>query len=101
MAKENVNLFLKKFVEDADLADRLSTCKSPDEAYAIASSVQDGFTKEEFIETMKIIDAANRGELSEEDLRAVSGGDSCSTITTVTTATVIPITTGAAGLAAI
>ena len=103
MINENLKSFLDKLASDADLADKLSACKSADEAFAIASEVVGGFTKEEFVEAMTVVDKANHGEISREDLSMVAGGDEipCSTITTVTTATAIPITAGAAGVAAI
>ncbi|MBQ9612643.1 MAG: Nif11-like leader peptide family RiPP precursor [Lachnospiraceae bacterium] len=74
---ENIKVFLKKMAEDQELFGKMSACKNPDEAYAIASSVVGGFTKEEFISTMDKLDAAAKGskELSDEDLKNIAGGD--------------------------
>ena len=46
---ENFRLFFEKVAADPELQAKLSECKSPDEAYALASGIQEGFTKEEFI----------------------------------------------------
>ena len=81
---ENLKLFLEKLMDDEALAAKFGACKSEDEAYAIASAVQDGFTKEELVETMDAIYRANNsGDLSKEDLATVAGGvDSLLTLTT-------------------
>jgi predicted ribosomally synthesized peptide with nif11-like leader len=93
---KNLIAFSEKLVNDPELGEKMSACKSPDEAYAIASAVQDGFTKEEFVETMtEILNVAKGSELSREDLLKVSGGTDCgdydSTITTCTVSPVGPI----------
>lgn len=75
--KEEIKLFLQKAAEDEELQQKLAACRSPEEAYALASSVQDGFTFEEFVETMtKMNDIVNNGdqELSDEDLAMAAGG---------------------------
>ena len=46
--------------------------KSPDEAYALAASVQEGFTKDEFIAAM---DEIRKEEFSDTDLESLAGGD--------------------------
>ena len=71
---DNILEFLKKLKEDEDLQARLKDAKTADEAYEIACSVQDGFTKEEFVECGKKLKAFASEELSEEDLSAVAGG---------------------------
>ena len=55
---------------------KLQAITDPDEAYALVSSIQGGFTKEEFIDTMKKIQAAAEGELSDEEVAAAAGGSS-------------------------
>lgn len=75
-----MNEYIVKFVEkidkDPELLDKLSATRDPDEAYALASSVQDGFTKEEFISAMKELAAqVNVTELTDEDLEKYAGGD--------------------------
>lgn len=71
---ENLKAFLEKVSKDEALQAKFQNVHSPDEAYALASSVQEGFTKEEFVETMTKLYQMEKGELSDEDLEAVSGG---------------------------
>jgi len=59
---------------DQELQARFSQITDPDEAYAMASSVQSGFTKEEFIETMTAIREAMNEDLSDEDMAKSAGG---------------------------
>ena len=68
---EKIMQFLQKVGEDAELAAKFKGIANPDEAYTLAASVQDGFTKEEFISAMEQI---NSGELTEDDLAAMAGG---------------------------
>jgi len=68
---EKIALFLKKAEEDEALAAKLRVIRNPDEAYALAASVQEGFTKEEFIAAM---DKIRKDELSEADLASLAGG---------------------------
>ncbi len=68
---ENIVQFLKLVEKDNALAAKLSAMKDPEEAFALASSIQGGFTKEEFVEEM---DRINRGEITEDDLAQLSGG---------------------------
>lgn len=71
---ENIRLFLEKMAEDQDLQAKFSQIHDPDEAYALASSVQSGFTKAEFIETMTVIRDAMEEDLSDEDMAKSAGG---------------------------
>jgi predicted ribosomally synthesized peptide with nif11-like leader len=71
---QNIVEFLKKVADDEELQAKMQKATNPDEAYAIASAVQDGFTKEEFVETMQAINAQTDKELSEDDLAQVAGG---------------------------
>ena len=68
---ESIVLFLQKVEKDEALAAKLSAIRSPDEAYALAASVQEGFTKEEFVAAM---DGIRNGDLSDADLARMSGG---------------------------
>ena len=68
---ESIKLLLKKLSEDEALAAKFKDMKSPDEAYALAASVQEGFTKEEFVAAVEGI--AN-GDLSADDLEKLAGG---------------------------
>lgn len=71
---ENILSFLKKLEQDEEAQKRFSVCRDPEEAWQMAHAIQDGFTKEEFIETMKsLYDQVNR-DLSAEDLAKASGG---------------------------
>ena len=71
---ENIKLFLEKMAQDQELQKKFSALHDPDEAYALASSVQGGFTKEEFIETMTAVKEALGENLTDEDLAKSAGG---------------------------
>lgn len=75
--KEELKLFMKKLMSDEELQKKMQACKSPEEAYAIASSVQGGFTFEEFVEAMTKTNSAlsQDEELSDEDLAMAAGGN--------------------------
>ena len=70
---ESMKKFLEKVVQDPELTAKLSAIKDPDEAYRLASALQDGFTKEEFITAMKELAAAS-GDLTNDDLKKFAGG---------------------------
>lgn len=82
---ENIKEFIKKLAADEELQAKLAAAKDPDEAYAVASSAQDGFSKEEIMEVMtelrNSVDADP--ELSDEDLLHVAGGGNWSTTTCI------------------
>jgi predicted ribosomally synthesized peptide with nif11-like leader len=71
---ENIVKFLEKVANDEELQAKMQKATNPDEAYAIASGVQDGFTKEEFVEAMKELNAQTDQEVSDDDLEQVAGG---------------------------
>ncbi len=71
---ENIKLFLEKMAEDQELQARFSQLTDADEAYALAGSIQSGFTKEEFIETMTAIRDAMDEDLTDEDMAKSAGG---------------------------
>ena len=82
---ESIKLFLKNVQQDEELAAKFKDITNPDEAYALAASLQDGFTKEEFISAMEQL---NSGDLSKDDLAAMAGGSqSTETVTISFTAT--------------
>ena len=85
---ENIKAFLVKLEQSPDLQAKFAQIRAPDEAYKLAASIQDGFTKEEFVSEMtKIHDAQSEG-LSEEDLDKVAGGvDEVDIVTIVLPAT--------------
>ena len=68
---EKIALFLQKVEKDETLVAKLSAIKNPDEAYALAASVQEGFTKEEFVAAMEGI---HNGDLTADDLEKLAGG---------------------------
>ena len=70
---ESIKKFMEKAAQDPELAAKMSAIQDPDEAYKLASSLQDGFTKEEFINTMKELAAAN-SDLTDADLKKFAGG---------------------------
>lgn len=73
---ESLKLFIEKIIKEPEIAAKLAECKTPDEAYEVASSVQDGFTKEEFVEAMEKLNAVASGqELTDDDLAKLAGGD--------------------------
>ena len=71
---ENMKKFLEKAAQDPEFIAKMSAIQDPDEAYKMASALQDGFTREEFITGMKEFAAAN-GDLSDDDLKKFAGGD--------------------------
>ena len=72
---ENIMLLLKKVEQDASLSAKFKNATNPDEAYALAASIQAGFTKEEFISAMEQL---NNSDLSMNDMAAIAGGDEIS-----------------------
>ena len=72
---ENIKTFLEKVAADSELQSKFSQINDPDEAYALASSIQSGFTKEEFVEAMTAIKEAMNEDLTDEDLAKSAGGD--------------------------
>ena len=75
---ENISKFLEKFAADEELQAKLSALTSPEEAYELAKTVQDGFTLEEFLEAAKSISELDEGDISDEDLAAAAGGEGLS-----------------------
>jgi predicted ribosomally synthesized peptide with nif11-like leader len=97
---ENLKLFLEKVASDQELQTKFAQIKDVDEGYTLASSVQNGFTKEEFIEAMSAIKAAMEEDLSDEDLAKSAGGgldenDIISIVTGTVSATVSAATCAA------
>ena len=89
---ENIITFLKKLGQDEEAQKKLSVCRDPEEAYDIAHGIQDGFTKEEFIEAMTSLNEQINQDLGAEDLASTAGGisdgvkDTIATVTVITTA---------------
>ena len=81
---ENIKVFLEKLAADQELQARFSQLKDPDQAYELASSIQSGFTKEEFITEMTKIKEAMEEDLTDDDLAKSSGGDTETVVASVT-----------------
>lgn len=74
---KNVLKMMELAASDEALIKKFSAIHDPDEAYALAISIQDGYTKEEFVETMAAIhDSLLDQDLTSDDLSKVSGGSS-------------------------
>ena len=71
---ENIKAFLEKVEASPDLQTQFSKIRDPEEAYKLAASVQDGFTKDEFVSEMTKLYEAQVADLSEEDISKVAGG---------------------------
>ncbi len=67
----NLIKLLSILQENEELSNKMKACTSPEEAYAFACTVTDGYTKEEFVAFMTKIKS---DELTEDDLQQVSGG---------------------------
>lgn len=72
----NLIKLLSILKENEELSNKMKACTSPEEAYAFACTVADGYTKEEFVAFMEKIKNNNTSspELTEDDLQQVSGG---------------------------
>lgn len=81
---ESIKVFLEKMAADSELQARFSQIKDPDEAYELASSIQSGFTKEEFVTEMTKIKEAMDEDLTDDDLAKSSGGDAGDVVASVT-----------------
>ena len=91
----NIQKFLEKLSQDPELIAKMGAIQDPDEAYRLASSVQDGFTKEEFITAMKELAAAN-GDLTDADLKKYAGGSDVTEVVSDVTEVSVGVTIVAA-----
>ena len=71
---ENIRKFMEKLAQDQDMQAKFYQLRDPDVAYKLASSLQEGFTKDEFITEMKRLYEETTKDLSPEDLEKVAGG---------------------------
>ena len=73
---ENIKALIKKVMSDKELQAKFQALRDPDEAYKLASSIQSGFTKEEFIAAMtELKNTADEVQaLSPDELQTVAGG---------------------------
>ena len=74
---ENIKKLIQKVALDKDLQAEIKSITNPDEAYEFAITIQDGFSKEEFIEVMKKLSesTSDSEELTDEEVAGVSGGN--------------------------
>ena len=77
---ENIKLLIEKLSKDEAVTAKLKEIRDPDEAYKLVSSIQGGFTKEEFVDAMQKFANSAEGELSDTDVAAAAGGMSSSDI---------------------
>lgn len=95
----NILEFLKKLNQNPEVTAKLSATRDPDEAYKLASSLQDGFTQEEFESAMKdLAAAAEAGEISDADLEKIAGGGTSELVLSAGVSLAVS-TTAAAGAA--
>jgi predicted ribosomally synthesized peptide with nif11-like leader len=73
--KEELKLFVNKVAADEELQKKMMSAKTPEEAYAVASSIQEGFSYDEFVDTMtKLKTVIDEQEVTDEDLAKAAGG---------------------------
>ena len=71
---ENIKKFLAKVEQSPELQAQFAQIRDPEEAYKLASSVQGGFTKEEFVSEMTKLYEVQIADLSEDDVAKIAGG---------------------------
>ena len=81
---ENIKKFLEKVQQSPELQAQFSQIRDPEEAYKLAATVQDGFTKEEFVTEMTKLYEAAIQDLSDEDIAKVAGGDAAAVTEVIT-----------------
>ena len=71
---EKLTALFQKIAESEDLQAKFAEFGTLEEAYEFARTLQDGFTKEEFVEVCKAAAEAATGDISDEELVAAAGG---------------------------
>ena len=73
---ENLKMFLQKVAADEKMQAKMKSFTDMDEAYDYATSIQDGYSKEEFEAVMVEITKGSsiNDEISDADLESVAGG---------------------------
>ena len=71
---ENIQELLKKIADSEELQAQFGKLDTLDEAYELASKLQQGFTKEEFLDAVKVLNEAADDDISDEELAATAGG---------------------------
>ena len=83
---EKLTALFQKIAESDELQAKFAEFGTLEEAYEFARTLQDGFSKEEFLEVCKAVAEAATGDISDEELVAAAGGsgDQCLTLKTLT-----------------
>ncbi len=71
---ENIQIMLQKLCQDEEAQKKFSSLHDADEAYALALSIQDGYSKDEFIAAMRALHDQINSDLNAEDLVKTAGG---------------------------
>ncbi len=69
----SIRELLDKIAGSEELQAKFADVTTPEEAYELAKTIQDGFTKEEFLEAAAAL-AGGSGDISDETLAAAAGG---------------------------
>lgn len=83
---EKLTALFQKIAESDELQAKFAEFGTLEEAYEFARTLQDGFSKEEFLEVCKAVAEAATGDISDEELVDAAGGigDHCLTLKTLT-----------------
>ncbi len=71
---ENLVKLLQMIADSDELQAQFGNLATLDEAYELASKLQQGFTKEEFLDAVKALNEAADEDISDEELAATAGG---------------------------
>ncbi len=71
---ESIKALLTKIAGSEELQAKFETLDTPEKAYELAKTLQDGFTKEEFLDAVNEIAEAQVEDISDEELAATAGG---------------------------
>ena len=72
---ENIKVLVEKVSGNDEMLAKFSACGSVDEAFELAKGIVGGFTKEEFVEAMTALSAADDGDISDDELAGAAGGE--------------------------
>ena len=88
---ENIKKFLEKLAQDEQLAAKFNTCKTPEEAYAVAGGIVEGLSMDEFVAAMEQV-KASFDDLTDDDLKKFAGGGEDSDLVAESLASVLSTT---------
>lgn len=72
---ERAEQFARLLLDDPELQQKMSECKSTDEVYSIACSYVEGLEKDEFVDLLSMLEDELDQELNTDDLIRVAGGE--------------------------